>query len=123
VRPARRGNVGDHPIPPHGAGRTVCAVDEPSEGSRDECWVAERFWPGVTERDARLACAALRVGCERLTDDARVRVVASTYFPDDETVVVRFEGTRSAVVAVHELARCRYDRLTRAVDVDPGPCG
>jgi hypothetical protein len=34
-------------------------------------------------------------------------------------LTARFAGTRVAVVAAHEVAGCRFDRLTRAIELHP----
>ena len=80
--------------------------------------MAEQFWPGVTPEQALSTFDALRTSCRRLADEAVIRFAGATFFPDDETLAARFEGSGAAVVAAYELANCRFDRLSRAVEVD-----
>ncbi len=82
-----------------------------------EVWVTERFWPGCTLAEVAAACAALRRSCTSLTGGTTVDLLGATLFPDDEALVTRYAGPRSAVVAVHELAHVPYDRLSRALEM------
>ncbi|MDX6481613.1 MAG: hypothetical protein QOG85_2123 [Gaiellaceae bacterium] len=85
-------------------------------------YVAERFWPGATERTARGAMKQLRASAERLAaTGVPVRYLGGTFVPDDEAIACRFEGTAQAVRAVHELAGVTFDRLLLALEVD-GHC-
>jgi hypothetical protein len=77
-------------------------------------FIMERYWPGVTEADARRAGTALRAACR---DD--VRYLGAVLMPGDEVVLFRF-GAASAqqVAAVSEQARLRCDRVVPAVFLD-----
>lgn len=80
-------------------------------------WVTERFWPGCTNAEALAACDALRRCCAAIAPETTVTFLGATYFPEDETLAARFGGSRSAVVAVHELARTPFDRLSCGVEM------
>ena len=83
-----------------------------------EQWLAERYAPGFGEDSARALFDALRAACSQLVGTADLQLVDATWLPDDELLTARFVGTRSGVVAAHELAGASFDRLTRAVDLD-----
>ena len=75
----------------------------------------ERYWPGVTEADARRAGAALRAA-----DGDDVRYLGSILMPGDEVVLFRFDATSAQrVAASSEQARLRCDRVVPAVFLDP----
>jgi hypothetical protein len=81
-------------------------------------FVAERFWPGVTETAARDAMEQLRASCERLAaTGVPVRYLSGTFVAQDEALSCRFEGTAQAVHAVQELAGFTFDRLLPAVEL------
>lgn len=75
------------------------------------------YRPGLTEFEARASVEALRAACATLGPDIAIDVLDGTWLPTDESLTIRFRGTRSAVVAAHELARVGLDRLTSAVVV------
>ena len=75
----------------------------------------ERYWPGVTEADARHAGAALRAA-----DGDDVRYLGSILMPGDEVILFRFDAVSAEQVAASsELARLRCDRVVPAVFLDP----
>ena len=83
--------------------------------NRHEQWLSERYSPGLGEDAARAQFDALRAACALLATSVDLDLVDATWLPDDELLTARFAGTRSGVVAAHELAGATFDRLTRAV--------
>lgn len=89
-----------------------------------EQFVAERFWPGVTEEAALAALASVRASCEQLASSGvPVRWLGGTFIAGDECVLFRFEGTAQAVRAAHDLAGVPFDRLVPSVDAPLAPTG
>jgi hypothetical protein len=74
-------------------------------------FIVERYWPGVTEADVRLAAAALRAA-----DGADVRYLGSILMPGDEVVLFRFDAVSAEQVAASGArAGLRCDRVVSAV--------
>jgi hypothetical protein len=77
-------------------------------------FIVERYWPGVTEADLRLAGAALR-GAQ----DDDVRYLGSILMPGDEVALFRFEAVSAQRVAASgRQAGLRCDRVIAAVFLD-----
>lgn len=74
-------------------------------------YVAECFWPGVTEADlAELEARA------RASADAEVRYLSSMLMPNDEVVFCFFAGpSAEAVQAVVERAEIPFERIVESV--------
>jgi hypothetical protein len=83
-------------------------------------FIVERYWPGVTEVDVRVAAAALRAAAG--TD---IRYLGSIVMPGDEVVLFRFDAVSvHRVTACGEQAGLRCDRVVPAVFLDEqDPCG
>ncbi len=82
-------------------------------------FIVERYWPGVTEADLRLAAVALRAA-----DNAGVRYLGSILMPGDEVALFRFDAVSAGqVVASGELAGLRCDRVVAAVFLDEPEAG
>lgn len=85
-------------------------------------FIAEKFWPGADEGEARAAMELIRATCERLAaTGVPVRYLGGTFVPGDEALSCRFDGTAQAVRTVHELAGLTYDRLLPSIDVPSPP--
>jgi hypothetical protein len=81
-------------------------------------FIVERYWPGVTEADVRLAAAALRSA-----GGADIRYLGSILMPGDEVVLFRFDAVSAErLVASGEQAGLRCDRVVPAVFLDEDPC-
>lgn len=81
-------------------------------------FVAERFWPGVDEEQARESMAKVRASCEQLeASGVPVQWLGGSYLAGDEALSLRFEGTEQAVRAAHDIAGVPFDRLLRSVEV------
>jgi hypothetical protein len=77
-------------------------------------FIVERYWPGVTEADVRLAAAALRTA-----DGADIRYLGSILMPGDEVVLFRFDAVSAEQVAASGArAGLRCDRVVSAVFLD-----
>jgi hypothetical protein len=81
-------------------------------------FIVERYWPGVTEADVRLAAAALRSA-----SGADIRYLGSILMPGDEVVLFRFDAVSAErLVASGEQAGLRCDRVVLAVYLDEDRC-
>ena len=77
-------------------------------------FIVERYWPGVTEADVRLAAAALRAA-----GGPDIRYLGSILMPGDEVVLFRFDAVSARRVAASgEQAGLRCDRVISAVFLD-----
>lgn len=82
----------------------------------DGTFVAECFWPGVTEGDLgaldqrATACAAEATRCGQ-----PVQYLGSILMRTDEVVLCRFGGGASAVRRVAEAAAIPFDRIVETV--------
>ncbi len=82
-------------------------------------FIVERYWPGVTEADVRLAAAALRAA-----GGPDIRYLGSILMPGDEVVLFRFDAASARQVAASsERAGLRCDRVVPAVFLDPPDAG
>jgi hypothetical protein len=97
-----------------GAVRTFDIVSD-----QHEQWLAERYWPGLTEDLAESTLDALRSACAELSATSALDLVDGRWMPEDEILSARFAGTRAGVVAAHEIAGASFDRLTRVIELDP----
>jgi hypothetical protein len=83
-------------------------------------FVAECFWPGVSESelwslDARVVLA---------TATTPVRYLGSLLMPDDEVVLCMFAGSLGSVRQVAEVAQIPFDRIVPAAHSPwPSPTG
>src|SRR5947208_6749717 len=75
-------------------------------------YIAECFWPGVT--DAKVAALETRAresaGKLQQAGD-RVRYLGSILMREDEVVLCQFEGARDAVRRAAELAKVPFERI------------
>jgi hypothetical protein len=77
-------------------------------------FIVERYWPGVTVADVRLAEAALREA-----GGADTRYLGSILMPGDEVVLFRFDAVSAEQVAASGArAGLRCDRVISAVFLD-----
>lgn len=77
-------------------------------------FIVERYWPGVTVADVRLASAALQAG------QGDVRYLGSILMPEDEVALFRFvAASAEEVLAATEPAGLRCDRVVRAIFIGP----
>lgn len=82
-------------------------------------FIVERYWPGVTETELRLAAAALRAA-----GGADIRYLGSILMPGDEVVLFRFDAVSAQQVAAGgEQAGLRCDRVVPAVFFDEPDLG
>lgn len=65
-----------------------------------DAWLAECYWPGVTERDVVVAAARVRA---RVPAGSVPDLSESILVVDDETVLCLFRG--ASIDAVHDLCR------------------
>src|SRR4051812_18734289 len=75
-------------------------------------FVAECFWPDVSERAVRAADERIAACVEALdVAGVRVRYLGSILLREDEVVLCQFEGTAAAVREVVECAEVPFDRI------------
>jgi hypothetical protein len=82
-------------------------------------FVAECFWPDVTDRDVRDLDERIFASIETLDPGHRVRFLGSILIREDEVVLCQFEGTAAAVRAAAERARVPFERLLVAAVAEP----
>ncbi len=81
-------------------------------GEAAHSFIAECFWPGVTEAevealDARTSAAAAKLA----RGGAPVRFLGSILMREDEVVLCQFEGAADAVRRAAELADVPFERI------------
>jgi len=74
-----------------------------------ETFVAECFWPGVSEADVEALERRVRAATEG--DDDAVRYLGSILMRDDEVVLCQFEGEADAVRRTAERAGVPFERI------------
>jgi hypothetical protein len=75
-------------------------------------YVAECFWPGVSDTDlSALDQRAIRSAAELSADGEVVTYLGSLLMRDDEVVLCRFEGSEPAVHRVAEQAAIPFERI------------
>jgi hypothetical protein len=79
-------------------------------------FLAECFWPGVSDRDLGPLDERATAAAARLTGSGRpVRYVGSLLVRDDEVVLCLFEGAEADVRAAAELAAIPFERVLETV--------
>jgi hypothetical protein len=82
-------------------------------------FVAECFWPGVTEGDlGALDRRATASAEEASRGGEHVRYLGSILMRADEVVLCRFEGAAGAVRLVAERAAIPFDRIVETLQID-----
>jgi hypothetical protein len=78
-------------------------------------YLAECFWPGVSESDLlALDERASASAAELSADGEAVRYIGSLLMREDEVVLCRFEGSEPAVRRVAERAAIPFERILEA---------
>src|SRR5256885_3816906 len=82
-------------------------------------FLVERYWPRRSVEDLLAADRALRRCARSLSAAGRtVRVLGTTFLPDDETVFGRFEATDAATVEeLHRMAGVTVDCVVPSIEV------
>ncbi|HEY2331918.1 MAG TPA: hypothetical protein VGH94_08345 [Acidimicrobiales bacterium] len=98
-------------FPPYQGGSRIHSVaavaDETSRGFLAEC-----FWPGVTESALRDLDERIQTSAERMARSGEdVRYLGSVLMVEDEVVLCRFEGAQPAVRRAAEQASVPFDRI------------
>jgi hypothetical protein len=88
-------------------------------------FVAECFWPGVTEADVEALDARAFASAEELSGpNGAVRYLGSILMREDEVVLCQFEGSPETVREVAERAQIPFERLLETVNSRwPAPGG
>ena len=75
-------------------------------------YIAECFWPGVSEHDLRGLDERAEASATALAATGyRVRYLGSLLLRDDEVVLCQFEGAPSAVRQAAEQAHIPFERI------------
>lgn len=83
------------------------------EGARS--FIAECFWPGVTEAEVMALDERAVASAGELTDAGEpVRYLGSILMREDEVVLCQFEGPADAVRRAAELADVPFERILEA---------
>jgi hypothetical protein len=82
-----------------------------TQGAKPE-FVAECFWPGVTERDLDAVDTRAVTAAKRLAGEGRgVRYLGSLLFQEDEVVLCMFAGEEHAVRETAVAASIPFERI------------
>ena len=85
-------------------------------GEAARSFVAECFWPGVTESEVQALDARASAAVAELADGGTpVRYLGSILMREDEVVLCQFDGAADAVRRVCELARIPFERILETV--------
>jgi len=75
-------------------------------------FVAECFWPGVSQEDLRALDERAEASAAELTRDGEpIRYLGSILMRQDEVVLCLFEGSAAAVRRAAEQARIPFERI------------
>lgn len=75
-------------------------------------YIAECFWPGVTEADVGTLDGRIAAVTETLAEAGEpVRFLGSILMREDEVVLCQFEGTADAVRRAVELGEIPFERI------------
>ena len=77
-------------------------------------YLAECFWPGVTEDDLRRLDERAASAAAHSHDGQVVRYLGSLLMRNDEVVLCRFDGSEEAVRRVAEEAAIPFERILEA---------
>src|SRR5512146_3049631 len=80
-----------------------------------ESFVAECFWPGVTESDLEALERRVHAAVAASRGDGGVRYLGSILMLDDEVVLCQFQGSAETVHEVAERAEIPFERILVAV--------
>lgn len=82
-------------------------------------YLVERYLPGLSEADITAALDRARATCAELTAGGTpIRYLGSTFLPDEEACLCRFDADRpETVVRANELAAFPFARITPAVAI------
>jgi hypothetical protein len=85
-------------------------------------YLVERYLPGLSETDLAAALDRARETCAELTaGGSPIRYLGSTFLPDEEACLCRFDADRAeTVVRANELAEVPFARVTPAVSIPSG---
>jgi hypothetical protein len=97
---------------------SLASVYKPASTS----FVAECFWPGVSEDDLEALDERAAASADELRRDGRpVRYVGSILMRKDEVVLCRFEGPAGAVREAAERARVPFERILETTSARRAP--
>lgn len=84
-------------------------------------YLVERYLPGVSEAQLRVALERLEEACAELSARGdRVRYVGSMFLPEEETCFCRLDGDSPAATAkANEIARLPFARITSGLAITP----
>ena len=84
-------------------------------------YLVERYLPGVSEAELRVALGRLEEACAELSAGGDpVRYVGSMFFPDEETCFCRIDGDSPGTAAkANEIAQLPFARITAGLTITP----
>jgi hypothetical protein len=87
-------------------------------------YLVERYLPGVSEAELRVALGRLQEACAQLSArDDPVQYVGSMFLPEEETCFCRLDGDSPGTAAkANEIAQLPFARITAGLAITPaGP--
>src|SRR5581483_11483940 len=111
--------VGFSRFPRRSPVRTVARMT----GAQAGCFVAECFWPDVTEADLAALDQRLRAVAAELGSAQPFRYLGSILMREDDVVLCQFEGAAAAVRDAAERAGVPFERIVETLLTSAGgPC-
>jgi hypothetical protein len=85
-------------------------------------YLVERYLPGVSEAELRVALSRLEEACAELSASGDpVRYVGSMFLPEEETCFCRLDGDSPGTAAkANEIAQLPFARITAGLAITPG---
>ena len=91
---------------------------------RSATFVAECFWPDVTEADLEQLDRRVTAAASRLEDESQpVRYLGSILVREDEVVLCQFEGAEAGVRLLAERAEIPFARILETTSSGKGRSG
>jgi hypothetical protein len=87
-------------------------------------YLVERYLPGVSEAELRIALERLHEACAELSARGNpIRYVGSMFLPEEETCFCRLDGDSPGTAATaNEIAQLPFARITAGLAITPtGP--
>ena len=84
-------------------------------------YLVERYLPGVSEAELRIALDRLHEACTELSARGNpVRYVGSMFLPEEETCFCRIDGDSPGTAAkANEIAQLPFARITSGLAITP----
>jgi Protein of unknown function (DUF4242) len=88
-------------------------------------YLVERYLPGISEAELRVALARLEEACSELSAKGNpVRYLGSMFLPEEETCFCRLDGdSPGAAAEANEIAQLPFARITAGLAITPAGSG